>query len=149
MFEFRYTPLIFGEIMGLWLSKVQGSNSFVDLFPKCLQILSWFLACKSITMTYRSSLSFVMLHEFFGKLRALDFVNFTVRTVFQTSFLNACRYSADFWHVSQSSWLKIKMEFRCISLIFCGITHLYLNLDQSKTLLSGNGLRCMPISQCI
>ena len=48
------------------------SISFPDYFPKGLQILSCFLACRSITMTHRSSLSFVTLHRFLAILRALD-----------------------------------------------------------------------------
>ena len=156
-FEFRYTPSIFGEITGLGPSKFQGSNSFPDFFSKRLQILTWFLAwksitmfyrsslsfvtlhwflaklqaldlvnfsdetvsgffskrlpiltwflaCKSITMIYRSSLSFVTLHWFLAKLQALDLVNFSDQTVFQTFYLNATRCWPDFWHVSQSLW---------------------------------------------
>ena len=91
--------------MCLGLSKFQGSNRFPDFFSKRLQILSGFLACKSITMTNRSSLSFIMLHWFLAKLRALDLVNFRDQTVFRIFFLNAYRYWADFWHVSQSPWL--------------------------------------------
>ena len=105
-FEFRYPPLIFGKITGLGLSKFQWSNSFPDFFPKCLPILTWFLAFKSITMIYRSSSSFVTLHWFLAKLQALDLVNFSDQTVLQTSFLNASRYWPDFWHVSQSSWFR-------------------------------------------
>ena len=78
--------------------------SFLDFFPKHLQILTWFLACKSVTMIYRSSLSFITLHQFWAVLRRLDLVNFSVQTVFRICFLKACRYWPDFWHVSQSSW---------------------------------------------
>ena len=49
------------KLLALKLSKFQESNIFTDVFPKPLQILTSFWACKSITMTYRSSLSFVML----------------------------------------------------------------------------------------
>ena len=35
------------------------SINFPDFFSKRLQILTWFLACKSTTMSYRWSLSFV------------------------------------------------------------------------------------------
>ena len=55
-------------------------------------------------MIYRSSLSFITLHWFLAKLRALDFVNFSDQTVFQIFLLNASRYWPDFWHVSQSPW---------------------------------------------
>ena len=89
---------------GPGLSKFQQSNSFPDFFPKSLQILTWFLAWNTITMFYRLSLSFVTLHRFLAKLRALDLVNFSDQTVFQTFFRNACRYWPDFWHVSQSPW---------------------------------------------
>ena len=75
------------------------SFSFPDFFPKCLQILTWFLAWKSISMFYRSRLSFIALHQFLAKLRALHLVNFRDQTVFWTFFLNACRYWPDFWHV--------------------------------------------------
>ena len=155
-FEFRYAPSIFGEIRGLGLSKFQRSNSFLDFFSKHLQILTWFLACKSITMFYRSSLSFITLHWllakllalkltkfqqsnsflqffpkrlqilswflacksiimtftsswsfiaphwFFAKILASDLVNFIDGIVFQPFFLYPCRYWAHFWHVSQS-----------------------------------------------
>ena len=102
-FEFCYAPSIFGEITGLGLSKYQWSNSFPHFFStKHLQILSWFLACKSTT---RSSLSLTTLHWFLAKLRAFDLVNFRDQTVFWTFFLNTCRFWADFWHVSQSQWL--------------------------------------------
>ena len=37
-----------------------------------------------MTMTYRSSLSFNTLHQFLAKLQALDLVNFSDLTVFQT-----------------------------------------------------------------
>ena len=63
------------------------SISFLDFFPKCLQILSWFLACKSITMTYRSSLSFVTLYQFLAKLRALDLENFNFLDFFSKRLL--------------------------------------------------------------
>ena len=85
-FEFRYAPSIFGEFTGLGLIKFHGSYSFPDFFPERLQILSWFLACDQITMTYRSSLDVVKLHQFLAKLRALDLVNFTDETVFLTFF---------------------------------------------------------------
>ena len=81
------------------------SISFPDYFLKCTQILTWFLACEWIAMTYRSSLSFIRLHRFLAKLQALDLVKFRDQLVFWTSFLNACRYWPDFWHVSQSPWL--------------------------------------------
>ena len=55
-----------------------------------------FLACKSVTMTYRSSLSFLTLDWFLVKLRAFDLVNFSDQTVFPTFFLKACRYWPDF-----------------------------------------------------
>ena len=100
--EFRYPPLIFGQISGLGLGKFLWWNSFPDFFPKRLPILTWFLACKSITMIYRSNLSFVKLHWFLAKLLAFDLVNFSDQTVFWTFFLNASRYWPDFWHVSQS-----------------------------------------------
>ena len=91
------------KLLALKLSKFQRSSSFPDFFSKRLQILTWFLACKSITMFYRSSLSFVTLHWFWAKSRTLDLVNFSDQTVFCNCFLNARRYWADFWHVSQSS----------------------------------------------
>ena len=56
-----------------------------------------FLACKSVTMTYRLSLSFVKLHRFLAKLRSLDLVNFSDQTVFRTFFLNACRFELIFF----------------------------------------------------
>ena len=119
-FEFRYAPSIFGEITGLGLSKFHWSNSFLDFFSKRLQILTWFLACKSISMFYRWSLSFVTLNQFLAKLRALDLVNFSDRTVFWTFFLKACRYWPDFWHVhvSQSPGLQIEFEFHYPPSIF-------------------------------
>ena len=80
------------------------SNSFPDFFSKRLQILTRLLAWKSIRMTYKSGLSFVTLHRFLAKLRALDLVNFTDEAVFGTFFLNACLFWPDFWHVSQSPW---------------------------------------------
>ena len=93
------------KLLALKLSKFQQSISFPDFFPKPLQILTWFWTCKSITMTYRSSLSFVTIHWFLAKSWSLDLVNFSDQTVFCSFFLNACRYWADFWHVSKSSLL--------------------------------------------
>ena len=80
------------------------SNSFPDFFPRRLQILTWFLACESFTMIYRSSLSFITLHWFLAKLQALGLVTCSNQTVFRTLFLNTGRYWPDFWHVSQSPW---------------------------------------------
>ena len=60
------------------------SISFPDFFLKRLHILTSFLAWKSITMFYRSSLSFVTLHRFLAKLRALDLENFSNQTVLWT-----------------------------------------------------------------
>ena len=80
-FEFCYAPSIFGEIMDLGLSKFQWSNSFPDFPSIRLQILTWFLACKSVTLTYRSSLIFVMLHRFLRNHRPWDLVNFSDQTV--------------------------------------------------------------------
>ena len=54
-------------------------------------------------MTYRSSLSFVMLHQFFREIMGLGLRKF---------FLNACRYSADVWHASQSDQVGVSMHFR-------------------------------------
>ena len=68
-----------------------------------------------------------MLHRFLPKSLTLDLVNFSHQTVFCTFFPNACTYWADFWHVSQSSWLKMELEFRCTSLIFRRITCLRLS----------------------
>ena len=62
---------------------------FRTFFPKRLQILTRLLACESVTMTNRSSLSFLTLHRFLAKLRALDLVNFSDQTVFRT-FLSKC-----------------------------------------------------------
>ena len=76
--------------------------SFPDFFPERYQVLTWFLACKSITMIYRSSLSFITLHWFLAKLQALDIEQFSDQTVFRTFFLKACRYWPVFWHGSQS-----------------------------------------------
>ena len=129
-FEFRYPPSIFGKIMSLGLSKFQGWNSFSDFFPKCLPILTWFLACKSITMIYRSSLSFVTLYWFLAKLRALDLVNFSNQTVFQTFFTNASRYWPEFWHVSQSPWFTDWAWVSLPSMTFGRITGLGLSTVQ-------------------
>ena len=89
---------------------------FRTFFPKRLQILAWYLACKSITMIYRSSLSFVTLHWFLAKLRAFDLVNFSDQTVFRTIFLNACRYWPAFWHVSQSPRLTGRVRVSLCSI---------------------------------
>ena len=91
---------------------------FRTFFPKRLQILTCFLACKSITMTFRTSLSFVTVHLFLAKLRALDIVNFSDQTVFWTFFLNACRYWPDFWYVSQSPWLSERVWVLLRSIYF-------------------------------
>ena len=113
-----YAPSISYEITGLGLSKFQWSKRFPHFFPKCLQILSWFLACKSITITYASSLTFVTGNWFLAKLQSFDLVNFTDRTVFQTFFLNACRYWPDFWHVSQSPWFTDQVWVSLCSINF-------------------------------
>ena len=52
------------------------SISFPDFFLKRLQILTWFLACQLITMTYRSSLSFVTLSWLFGEITGLGLSKF-------------------------------------------------------------------------
>ena len=91
----------FWEITDLGLSKFQGSNSFLQFFPKRFQIVSLFLACKSIIITFTSSWSFIA-PWFFVEILALDLVNFIYGIVIQTFFLYPCRYCADFWHVSQS-----------------------------------------------
>ena len=90
----------------------------VLLFPKCKQVITWFLACKSITMIYRSSLSFFTLHGFLAKLRALDLVQFSDQTVFRTFFLNACRYWPVFWHGSQSSCFTDQVRVLLCSIDF-------------------------------
>ena len=54
-------------------------------------------------MIYRSILSFVTLHRFLAKLRALNLAQFSSQTVFRTFFLNGCRCWPVFWHGSQSS----------------------------------------------
>ena len=123
-FEFRYTPSIFGEITGLGLSKFQQSNSFLDSFSKRLQILTWFLAWKSITLFYRLSLSFVTLHRFLAKLQALDLVNFSDETAFRTFFLNPCRYWPDVWHVSQSPWFTDQIWVSLRSIDFLALAKL-------------------------
>ena len=94
------------------------SITFPEFFLKRLQILTWFLVWKSITMTYRSSLSFVTLHWLLWKLQALDLVNLNDQTVFWTFFLNACRYWPDFWHVSQSPWLTDQIQVSFCSIDF-------------------------------
>ena len=79
-------------------------------------------------MTYRSSLSFVMLDWFLVKLRALDLVSFSDQTVFPTFFLKACRYWPDFLACKSSHHdLQIEFEFRYALSIFGEITGLGLS----------------------
>ena len=86
------------------LDLVQFSNQtvFRIFFSKRLQILTWFLACKSITDRVWVSLRSI---DFWRNSWPWNFVNFSNQTVFQTFFLNPCRYWLDFGHVSQSPWL--------------------------------------------
>ena len=46
-------------------------KQFSHFFPKRLQILSWFLACKSVIMTYRLTWSFIASHWFLVKITRL------------------------------------------------------------------------------
>ena len=82
-----------GPKIGLW--NFRRNYSFPHFFSKRFQILRWYLVCKSNMMSYRSSSSFVLLPRFLRKLRPLDFEIFAEITVFQTFFLNACKYWAE------------------------------------------------------
>ena len=120
---------ISGEITGFGLSKFHQSNSFPYFLSKRLQMLIdlIFGIFQSTVMTYRSSLSFVTLYRFSAKWWALDLVNFSDQTVFSSFFLDACRYWADFWHVSQSSWLTDKVGVSLHLIDFLEITRLTLS----------------------
>ena len=86
------------QLLALDLVNFSNQTVFRIFFLNACRYWLDFLACKSVTMTYRLSLSFVTLHWFLAKLRALDLVNFRDQTVFRIFFffLNACRYWPDF-----------------------------------------------------
>ena len=86
----------FMKLRALDLVNFRDQMVFRTFFLNACKYWLDFLACKSVTMTYRLSLSFFTLHWFLAKLRALDLVNFHDQTVFRTFFLNACRYWPDF-----------------------------------------------------
>jgi hypothetical protein len=72
-FTFRSRPMIFGQVMtlGLWnLAKYLVVTTF---FLLCLEILTWFLVCECIMISYRSSLYFVPVQWFLAELWPLDF----------------------------------------------------------------------------
>ena len=85
------------KLTGLGLSKFQQWNSFPDIFLKHLPILTRFLACKSITMFYRSSLSFITLHWFLAKLLALKLSNFQHSNSFLDFFPKPLQILTWFW----------------------------------------------------
>ena len=130
-FEFRYVPSIFGEITGLVLSKFQRWNSFPDFFPKCLQILTRFLAWKLISMFYRSSVSLVTFHRFLVKIRPWTFCKFQISNSF-LDFFSKYLQKIDLIFGMEVNYhvLHIEFEFRYPPLIFGKITGLGLSKFQ-------------------
>ena len=82
--------------MDLGLRKFHRSNSFPDFFPKHMQIFSLtFLACKLIKFAFRCT------SLIFCGIMGLRPSKFHRMNSFPDFFLYACRYCADFWHISQ------------------------------------------------
>ena len=116
------------------------SISFPEFFPKCLQVLTWFLACKSISagktklkILYLFGILPLLVNPLPGKPKGtlgLHSVSLSVCQsgrpsvcqstvlVFRNFFLNACRYWPDFWHVSQSPWLTDRVWVSLCSIDF-------------------------------
>ena len=72
-FEIHSGWKIFGQLtaVGLWnLAKYLVVTTFFTLW---FEILTWFLVCECMMMSYRSSLNFVPIEWFWANLRTVDF----------------------------------------------------------------------------
>ena len=72
-FEIHSGWMIFGQLtaVGLWnfVKYLVGHHFFFSLW---FEILTWFLVCECIVMSYRSSLNLVLIEWFWVNLRTLD-----------------------------------------------------------------------------
>ena len=71
-FEICSSWMIFGQLtaIGLWnFAKYLVVTTFFSLW---FEILTWFLVCECVVMSYRSSLNFVPIEWFLANLRTLD-----------------------------------------------------------------------------
>ena len=84
--KFRSGRMIFVWVTALGLRKICLKHSFPHFFSKRLQIFSWYFACRSTIMSYKASLSFILVGWFLSELRPLDFENFPNITVFRIFF---------------------------------------------------------------
>jgi len=69
---FRSGPMIFGWVMGLGLSNLAKYFVVATFFSLWFEILTWFLVCECIMMSYWSSLNFVAIEWIWANLCTLD-----------------------------------------------------------------------------
>ena len=72
-FTFRSGLMVFGRVMARGLGNLAIHLVVTTFFPLWFEILTWFLVCECIVMSYRSSLNFVPIEWFWANLCTLDF----------------------------------------------------------------------------
>jgi hypothetical protein len=72
IFEIHSGWMIFGQLTGVGLWNLTKYFVVTTFFSLWFEILTWFLVCECIVMSYWSSLNFVVIEWFWANLRTLD-----------------------------------------------------------------------------
>jgi hypothetical protein len=93
-------------------------NSCDHFFSLCFEILTGYLVCGCIMMSYRSSLHFVLVQWVLAELWPLDFENFVKYLVVTTLFHYDLRYWLDFGMRVYNHKLQINFEIHLLFLAY-------------------------------
>ena len=103
-FEICSGWMIFGHLIAVGLWNLPKYLVVTTFFPLWFEILTWFLVCECIVMSYRSSFNSVPIEWFWVNLCTLD-LTLAKYLVVTTLFHYALRYWLDFWYLELQWWV--------------------------------------------
>ena len=138
-FTIRSGPMIFGQVMALGLWNLAKYLVVTTFFRYAWRYWLDFLVYEYIMMSYRSSLHFVLVQWFFGRVMALGLWNLAKYLVVTTLFHYDLRYWLDFWYesifISYRSTLKfVLVEWFLADLLLLLLLQFFYSA-KSKTIL--------------
>ena len=96
-FLWKLWPLEIENFMKMWVFRTFSGNAYNKWF--------WYLVCRLVSISYRSSVSFVLLEWFLWKLWSLEIENCMKISVFHTFYGNASSKLLDIWYVHLKRWV--------------------------------------------
>ena len=138
-FTFSFGPMIFGQVMALGLWNLAKYLVVTTFFRYAWRYWLDVLVYEYIMMSYRSSLHFVLVQWFFGRVMALGLWNLAKYLVVTTLFHYDLRYWLDFWYesifISYRSTLKfVLVEWFLADLLLLLLLQFFYSA-KSKTIL--------------